>query len=295
MNKKETTFIAILVLIAIVLTCTNLVSIAGLKGALAGMQSNLDALRFEIRNEVSDISDVFQAMQEEARWWESEDFEITSLSPGQAQIRFGGYLKDYRAGSKVFFNYRRQGEEAYTSLEAVEESSGYFYALLDLEYDPAPPWEQQIFYSFGLMSDTPEELITEAVSDCEQQFDYYVSVVDGDNVRVGDPESLFLDKLNYSYYTSLQSFLDAGSNSIDIRLLEMENDALYDVTAARLELCKGSRVVEKVSLGVSDESGYMSEWRAEAKAKAGEDYNVFRLVVTYSDGKSFTRQTSLAE
>lgn len=298
MNKKGTVVIVILISVIILFTCINLAAITRLNNRLAEMQGHIDSLRFDIHNELSGVSHIFQAMQEQAGWWEPGELELIETGPEQASVRVGWYLRDYRVGSKVFINYRRQGEEEYTALEAGDGSSGHFHVLLNLEFNPEPQWSHGFSRSQHGFGSPPDEIIEKVVPDYDPQphYEYYISTLDEGEIRTGDVESLHLDKLFYGYYSCLHSHFDFGKNHVYVHLSEeLYAQPRYTVAEARLELCKGSRVVKRLPLHRNDGPDDVIEWQADTKVEVGEDYNVLRLVVTYSDGKSFSRQTTAAD
>ena len=217
MNKKGTVVVVILISVVILLACINLASITRLNSRLAGMQGYIDSLRFDIHNELSGVSHIFQAMQEQAGWWEPGELELIETGPEQASVRVGWYLRDYRAGSEVFINYRRQGEEEYTALEAGDGSSGHFHVLLNLEFNPEPQWSHGFSRSRHGFGSPPDEIIEKVVPDYDPQphYEYYISTLDEGTIRTGDVESLPLDKLFCGYYSCLQSHFDVGKNSVD--------------------------------------------------------------------------------
>ena len=297
MNKKGTVVIVGLISVVILLACINLSSITRLNSRLAEMQGRIDALRSEMHAELSGVSHIVHAMQEQARWWEPGEIEVIKTGPKQASVRVGWYLRDYRAGSKVFINYRRQGEEEYTALEAREGTGGHFHALLNLEFNPEPQWSHVYSRSQPGFGSPPVEF-KEVGPDFAPQlyYEYYISILDEGAIRAGDVEYLNLNKLIYGYYSSLHSYIDFEKSHVSVHLSEeLYAQSCYTLAEARLELCKGSRVVKRLPLhrseGPDDE---VIEWRADTKAEAGEDYDLLRLVVTYSDGESFTRQTAAA-
>ncbi len=293
MSKKEI-FIVILITVTIVLSCINLVSMTGLNRRLDEMQGDLQSLRSEVQSEACWISGVLHEAQDEARWWKPAEIGAEALEQGPAAVKLGCYLKDYRAGSKVHFNYRRQGEAEYTSLEAEEGSSGYFHALLELEFDPRPLWQHT--FSRATLHD-PENpgsgSITELETDSDPrlEYEYYISVRDGDAIRTGDVESFSLDELSYGYYSSLNSDVNVEEGNIDVFVLEEAfGRPRYTVTRAEVELRTGGGTLKKIPLSRSDRPDELIEWRAGIDIGAGEEYSGLRLVVTYSDGKSFSRQ-----
>ena len=296
MDKKGTIIIVGLCIVVLLLSCINLASISRLNSRLAELQGHLDALRTEMHAELSGITHTVQEMEEQSRWWEPGEIEIMEVGPGQASVKLGWYIKEYRAGSKVFINYRLQGEEQYTALEAEEGSGGYFYAILDLEFRPQPLWTHIFSRSEHGLGSVPGEDKKIAGSDSEPrlQYEYYLSILEGDAIRVGNVEILSLDKLSYTYYSFLQSYTEVEKDRVYVHLQEeLDMHPRHTLREVCLELCKGGGVVKKVFLQESEGPDKVMEWEAEAGVKAGEDYDYLRLVVTFSDGNSFLRSESL--
>ncbi|NLA11175.1 MAG: hypothetical protein GX883_03515, partial [Firmicutes bacterium] len=246
MTKKEHTVILILLAVVIVFALSNLFSINSLSDNLAGIQGNMNNLRRELSGE---ISNVFQAIQEQTSWGEFEEIEIVELGAEQISIKIGCYIREYRQGSTVLINYRR-GSENYTALEAEEDAGGHFHALLNLDFKPEPQWMHH--YSQAALSGTnsPPEQVILGYPDFvpEEQYEYYISVVDGDLVRTGKPESIPLDKVGYLYYSSLDSQIEVEKNSVSVWLMEVRSEQQFVLTGARLELCRDGRVVDQLPL-----------------------------------------------
>lgn len=289
MTRKENTVILILLAIVIVFALINYFSINSLNGSLAGLQGEITNLRHELVG----VSDAFQAMQEQASWYEFEEIEIVELGAEQVSVKVGCYIKEYREGSKVLLNYRR-GSENYTALEAQEDSGGHFHTLVNLDFKPEPQWMLQYFQSVLFENSPPRNLVDVSPDSIPaEQYEYYISVVEGDLVRAGEPEAIPLEKVHYLYYSSLDSQIEVKKNSVSVWLMEARGEQQFVLTGARLELCRDGRVVEQLPLS-SVEGQYDVEWQVETKAKAKEDYDALRLVVTFDDGKSFTRKLPLS-
>lgn len=290
MEKKGTAITLVLVFLAALLTLINLVFINGQRDRLEEMRHSVDNLRSEIRSEMNEVTGIFLALKEQAAWWGPGESEVIAMGPERTTARVSWFLKDYRAGSKVFFNYRLQGEEEYTALEAEEGTGGYFHALLEVEYRPEPQWSQQLTRSIRHGSDSPPEEIENAwpVQDGQPEVEYYISTFDGDTIRTGEPGSLPLMK--GGYYSSLQSYIHVQDTRIEVVLHEeLYGEPRHTVTGARVELLRGDGVVRGVSLVRGDRSSDTVEWHADFNAEVGKDHDTLRLVVAFSDGHSFSR------
>lgn len=286
MSKRDIV-ITILVIAALCTVVNLIVSTGRLNNSLIDLQGQIDALHSQINSELGGLSEVLQG---QALWWEFEEIEIVKMSAEQATVKVGFHVQEYRKGSKVRINYRRGGGD-YTAQEAKESSSGHFHTLLELDVALEPQWQHHYTQSSGFGRHSGGVEISG--SGLEDLYEYYISVVEGDHIRAGDPEPIPLEKLSYSYYNNLDSQIEVEGGRISVQLRENQSEAQHAVTGARLELCKKGGVVKKVSLATAEAKNGWNWREAELRAKAGDDYDALRLVATFSDGKSFSREVQV--
>ncbi|MGI6614853.1 MAG: hypothetical protein ACOX30_02305 [Dethiobacteria bacterium] len=292
--KKETAVITLLLSAAVLLVAINMVLLTKQNAHLSGLEENVNSIRSGIQSEMSEVTGFIEALQDQSAWWEPGELEVVETGPEQSTIKIEWYLKDYRAGSDIFINYRRLGEEKYTSLEVAENSRGHCSIQLTLPIIPEPQWSHSLSRHSGLAG-SPEEMFNEAVADNSPwQYEYYISLADGETVRTGSVEEIYLDKLACSYYSILDSHIDIEKDNISVFILETQyGPPRYTVTGARLELLKGSRVVQQLPLEKGARPDESTDWQADAGYKAAGGCDAACLVVTFSDGKSFQQQIDL--
>lgn len=172
-------------------------------------------------------------------------------------------------------------------------SGGHCSTLLKLPIVPEPQWSHSLSRHSG-WGGSPEELFNEVVVDSDPwQYEYYISVVDGESTRTGRVEDLYLDKLSCSYYSILDSHIDIEKKNISAFISEAQYGLpRYTVTEARLELLKGGKVKKELPLKISARPDELIDWQVDTGIEAA-GYSALRLVVAFSDGKSFYRQTEL--
>ncbi|NMD43157.1 MAG: hypothetical protein GYA86_07610 [Firmicutes bacterium] len=288
MDRKESITL-VLLFVVIIFSGIGLLSLKGLGDRLEGLQGQVQSLQSRVQGEIGEVADLVQALQEQALLWKPEEIEIVKIGLGRASLKLGWHLKEYRVGSKVSFNYRRQGEPEYSSLEVAESSGGYFHVLLDLEFNPEPLWGHQ--YTSSLQCVPTAEVWPD---DPRDQYEYYISVVDEETIRSGEPGYLSPEKLSEGFYSYLHSSLDLGKKSVSVDLTEEKyGEPRFTMTAGRLELCRGDEVVKWLPLVKSAGEELVVEWAAEIMAEVEKECNAVCLVVTFSDGESFSRRLLL--
>ncbi len=297
MNRKESYSCPVLLFVVLIFSGIGLLPLKGLSDRLEGLQGEFQSLQSRVQGEIGEVAAVVQALQEQTFLWEPEEIEMVELGSGRASVRLGWYLKEYRAGSKVSFNYRRQGEPEYSSLEATESSGGYFHVLLDLEFNPEPLWEHQYTSSLQCApgkAPAEKKIAVVGSDDPPDQYEYYLSVTDEETIRSGEPGYLVPEKLSWGFYSSLHSSLDLGKKSVSVELAEEKyGEPRFTMTAGRLELCRGDEVVKWLPLVKNAGGESMVEWAAEIRAEVEKECDNVCLVVTFSDGESFSRRLLL--
>lgn len=286
--KKEHLVMICMMGLMIILCWATLNSTKRLREEVTALNNSVTTVRNDVIHTYNEVT----AAREDSRWWTPGDMDVVESGTDQLTLKIGFYLREYREGSRVSFHYRdRGGDEPYISLEAKKGAAGYYYAILTLEPLAEPLWKMDVQKTTTVSSsgrETSQHVSVEEVSEGyqERRIEYYISVDDAGAIRAGEISYIDKQAVFYKLYGYLHSSIHFNNDLISIHLTAEEySDAIYSLAKARLESFRRGEATERWELSESDKEPALLELHVEPV----KDYDALQLVVTYSDGKSFTR------
>ncbi|EEG78623.1 hypothetical protein [Dethiobacter alkaliphilus] len=296
---KNNGLVLFLTAVILILSWMNISATRNLEHRINNMHGEFASLRSQVSHEVGQISGTVQHMREAERWWNIRDVEFLATWADEGLVRLEWQLREYSAGSQVTLNYRKRGEDTFTTIAAESESEGYFYADFMAEITHEPSFE--IYITSPSKRDSVSEKMVGFESDQYQAYEYYISVKEDGKLRSSDVLSLNLDTLSRRLYNPLY----IGVHLNDEIYISLNEDTFgfkeskYQVEQAFAEVRKGDAVIQRERLILNDdmiESGgqyYPEDIFYEARFDPASDYDDLYLIVNYNDDMKFELKIDL--
>ena len=260
------------------------------------MYGEFTSLRSQVSQEVGQVSGIVRQMREDERWWNFRGVEFLETEPDEALVRLQWQLKEFTAGSQVTLNYRKQGEEAFTPIDAESQSDGYYYADFPADINPEPTFE--IHVTRSEQNRTYSEKTERLESD--KAYEYYISVQEDDKLRSSDVLSLNMSSMSKRLFNHLSIGVHLN-DELYITLHEdtYDKESKYQVEQAFAEIRKGDTVIQRERLIVndditdSDRRHYPEDTLYEARLDPATEYDALYLIVNYKDDMAFEKELDI--
>ncbi|MCW3489736.1 hypothetical protein [Dethiobacter alkaliphilus] len=291
MREIKNNVVVFLTAVILILSWMNISATRNLEHRINNMHGEFASLRSQVSHEVGQISGTVQHMREAERWWNIRDVEFLETGADEGLVRLEWQLREYSAGSQVTLNYRKRGEDTFTTIAAETESEGYYYADFMAEITHEPSFE--IYITSSSERDTVSEKKVGFESD--KTYEYYISVKEDGKLRSSDVLSLNLNTMSRRLYNPL--FIGVHLNDeIYISLNEDTfafKESKYQVEQAFAEVRKGDTVIQRERLILNDDmiesdgQYYPEDIFYEARFDPASDYDDLYLVINYNDDMKF--------
>ncbi len=258
-----------------------------------------------VNAQVSQINNTINKIKEDQSWLSAVNVEtvMDESDKNKATVNFEWQVKELQNDSEVLFNYKKNEEKEYSSIEAVDMGSGFFRVVVPIEINLEPVWNsytndtnsQSNKESIRVMEENKKEY--ERVN--QLSFDYYVSVSHGDMIKSAEINTIRVEDMGARYYGYLEVFIDIGRDnnySLSVTSGKMYDTSVY-LEEVHLEKYKDGQLIASEKLAKTDII-------YEGAMPAGEDINQFHtksaeenldyssliLKATYSDGSEFKKE-----
>ncbi|HAE43559.1 MAG TPA: hypothetical protein DCG34_11690 [Clostridiales bacterium] len=258
-----------------------------------------------VNAQVSQINSTINKIKEDQSWLSAVkvETEMDELDKNKALVSFEWQVKELQNDSAVLFNYKKNGETEYRSIEAVDMENGLFKVVMPIEIDLEPVWNSYIFDRGSHSNKEPVRVVEgrkEAYENLNQlNFDYYISVSYGDMIKSAEINTTRIENMGARYYGYLEVRTDIDkNNSYNMSVI---NGKMYDTSVylkeVYLEKFRNGQLVESEKI---EERSIVYEGGMPVREDTNEffkqtseeklDYSSLVLKVIYSDGSVFERE-----
>jgi ribosomal protein S8 len=258
-----------------------------------------------VNAQVSQINNTINQIKEEQSWLSAINVETTmdESDKSKAMVNFEWQVKELQNNSEVLFNYKKNEENDYHSIEAIDLENGFFRVVMPVEVTLEPVWNSYIFDRGSHSNIEPVRVMEgrkEAYESLNQlSFDYYISVSHDDMIKSAEINTVRIEDMGARYFGYLEVRTDIDkNNNYNMSLIsgKMYNTSIY-LKEVYLEKFRNGQLVETEKI---EERSIAYEGGMPAREDTNEfykqtseeklDYSSLVLKVIYSDGSVFERE-----
>lgn len=297
-EKRNNTLLLVMAGLILYFSWNNFSTVRNLENRLNSLQGEMGSIRAQLSHEVGHISSVVQQMREDERWWNFRGVQIMDSRPETALVRVEWQLNDYSEGSQVTFHYRKIGEQLFASVDAETVSNGFYYADFPVEVKLEPTWEYHASSSESNRTTRNVTAIEGKGGYDRPSYEYYIAVKQDERILTGEIRNLGLGQLTPNYFSHLSLNVNLDRSNIHVALYETKYDqeTMFTVQEAYVELRKGNTVVERQRLSVdaasAEETRRYEIWEHayEATLTPSGIYDSLFIILKYNEDLTIERQ-----
>jgi len=260
-----------------------------------------------VNSQVGNINNTINKIKENQSWLSAVNVDtvIDESDKKKAMVNFEWQVKELQNNSEVLFNYKKNGEKEYKSIKAEDGGNGFFKVIMPVEINPEPNWNYRIIDRSSNSSERQMRVIEEKqkkeayVRGNQLNFNYYISVSQGDMIKSGEINIARIKDIGTRYYGYLEvrTDIDGDKNyGLSVTSGKMYETSTY-LKEAHLKKYRDGQLIEEEKLE-EREIGYeggmpVREGINDFFVKSSEeklDYSSLVLKVMYSDGSVFERE-----
>ncbi len=258
-----------------------------------------------VNAQVNQINNTINKIKEDQSWLSAVKVEtvMDESDKNRAMVNFEWQVKELQNDSEVLFNYKKNEETEYSSIEAIDMGNGLFKVVMPIEIDLEPVWNSYIHDNGGNSNKEPIRVMEESKKEHARlnqlSFNYYVSVSHGDMIQSAEINTVRIEDMGARYYGYLE--VRTNIHKDDTYNLSITSGKMYDnsiyLKEAHLEKYRDGQLIGSEKLTETDiiyEGGMpagedINELYTNA---SGEklDYSSLVLKVVYSDGSTFEKE-----
>lgn len=258
-----------------------------------------------VNAQVSQINNSINKIKEDQSWLSAVNVEtiIDEFDKNKAIVNFEWQVKELQNDSDVLFNYKKNEETEYSSIEAVDMGSGFFRVAMPIEVNLQPVWNSYIIDKNSQSTKEPIRMMEENKKEYERvnqlSFNYYVSVSHGDMIKSAEINKIRIEDMGARYYGYLEAWIEIDKDnnySASLTSGKMYDSSIY-LKEAHLEKYSSGQLVGSEKLEEIDiiyEGGMPArEDTNNFHTKPSEekfDHTSLVLKVVYSDGSVFEKE-----
>lgn len=217
----------LLILLLIVITGFSIFNMNRLNTQVEQLKWQISAQENSIINQISGIEYVVNQMKEADRWYQEVESPKLDVINGDYRLSLKFKLMDYVKVSKVSFHVKHFSSDEYATYEATDIGSGIYEIQLS-EFGPLHPVSKiEVDYT----NSETMRLDEFGYPDYEDVLKYYISVENGETIRVSETHQLYMYDLAYSIFQPISGRIEIddenGLIQTNLDSYQMDSDQVY--------------------------------------------------------------------
>lgn len=277
---EKNRFIIGLIIILLVTTVYSIYNTNDLKSKVDRLNSQINTQESRLLSQIYGIENLVNEIAKDNEWYEEPIRPQILFEDEIPKLKLEFKLKEFEKDSKVTFHIKDFYSEAFETYDVSENGTGiYAYEITNIDtISPIIDFEINPISTGNLSFETGGK------APYATTLAYFISVENGDQVRVSDTYYVYMDELSYPFFQPIGGAIDVDvENGLIHTLLDSNvynpNEMYYAIYKITVQAYKDLKLVQFWTLPEEREEGQFIHYRDTLEIT--EDYDSLFVEVSY--------------
>jgi len=284
--------LSFMVFAVLIMNFVLLSKVGNISNQIQNVSNNYNNIQSRLQSVSSDVNHNLDQFTREQSWITPVGInaEKSKVDNAQSLVVADWQIKDFQQDSEVIFHYRSSDAEAFKSITALSQNTGFFEVQIPIEIEVGPFWEVHV--SGEREASEMEEIKEMEIKKFDQNLMCYVSMETKDSIKSSEISSMNIGYLSHIKYKPVIAHVNIRGKQHSITLFEEKAVNDNDFESIQVEFYNGDTLLAEKPLEVISEQNQQNRTAEYALSYDAGSESVSHIIleVKYKSGDTFRKE-----